>query len=77
MKIREALAINDPECVIIYKSRVNPRKWIARTTGNEWRCTSDTKADCAKWGRFSQAEIRKLYTSKVRAYCGRTGKQIA
>lgn len=75
--IREALAISDPNAIILTRSRRNPRKWIAWNTGGEWRCTSTTRKDAALWGRNSQAMILRKYTTDIRAYCGTTGKRLA
>lgn len=75
--IRQALAINDPHAVIVTRSRRNPRKWVARNTGGEFRCVSTTRKDAALWGRNSQAMILRKYTTDIRAYCGRTGKRLA
>ena len=75
--LRQALAINDPEAVVVTRSTRNPRKWVARNTGGEVRCTSNTRKDAALWGRCSQAMILRKYTTDIRAYCGRTGKRLA
>jgi hypothetical protein len=75
--IRQALAINDPEAVIVTKSTRNPRNWVARNTGGEFRCVSKTRKDAALWGRYSQSMILRKYTTDIRAYCGATGKRIA
>lgn len=74
--IRKALAINDQHAVIVTRSTRNPRKWVTRNTGGEWRCTSTTRKDAALWGRNSQAMILRKYTTDIRAYCGRTGKRL-
>lgn len=75
--IREALAISDPEAVIVTKSTRNPRKWVARNTGGEFRCVSTTCKDATLWGRNSQAMILRKFTTDIRAYCGQTGKRLA
>ena len=75
--LRQALAINDPHAIIVTRSIRNPSKWIARNTGREWRCTSATRKDAVLWGRSSQADILRTYTTSIRAYCGRTGKRLA
>ena len=74
---RAALAINDPEAIIVTRSTRNPRKWVARNTGGEFRCISNTRKDAALWGRYSQSMILRKYTTNIRAYCGRTGKRLA
>jgi len=63
----QALAINDPNAVIIIRSARNPRKWVARNTGGEWRCTSTTRKDAVLWGRSSQADILRTLTISIRA----------
>jgi hypothetical protein len=75
--IRQAIAINDPEAVIVTKSTRNPRKWVARNTGGEFRCVSTTRKDATLWGRYSQSMILRKYTTDIRAYCGQTGKRLA
>lgn len=75
--LRRALVINDPHAVIVTRSNRNPRKWVARTTCGQWRCTSATRRDAVLWGRASQADILRAYTASIHAYCGRTGKRLA
>lgn len=75
--LRRALAINDPHAVIVTRSTRNPRKWVARNTGDEFRCVSKTRKDAALWGRYSQSMILRTLTTSIRAYCGRTGKRLA
>ena len=75
--LRRTLAIADPHAVIVTRSTRNPRKWVARDTGGQWRCTSTTRKDAVLWGRTSQADIVRAYTTSIRAYCGRTGKRLA
>ena len=74
--IRAALAVNDPNCVIVTKHKAK-RLWVARNTGGEWRCTSPTRKGALAWGRDSQAMILRTLTTSIRAYCGRTGKRLA
>lgn len=76
LTIRAALAVNDPHAVIILRP-THQRNWMALSTGGENRCTSTTRKDAIRWGRYSQAEITRKLTSDVRAYCGRTGKRLA
>jgi hypothetical protein len=76
LTIRKALAVNDPHAVIIIRP-THKRRWMAVSTSGEWRTTSTSRADAARWGRYSQAEIIRTLTSEVRAYCGRTGKRLA
>jgi hypothetical protein len=75
--LRQALAIKDPHAVIISRSTRNSGKWIARCVGGGWRCTSNTRKDAVMWGRYSQAAILRTLITSIRAYCGRTGKQLA
>jgi hypothetical protein len=75
--IRQALAINDPEAVIVTRSTRNPSKWVARNTGGEFCCVSKTRKDAALWGRYSQSMILRKYTTDIRAYCGATGKRLS
>lgn len=76
LTIRAALAVNDPHAVIILRP-THQRKWLALSTGGEWRTTSTTRKDAVRWGRYSQAEITRKLVSDVHAYCGRTGKRLA
>jgi hypothetical protein len=75
--LRQALAINDPHAVIISRSTLNPRKWVARNVGGEWCCTSSTRKDAVRWGRYSQAALTRTLTTGIRAYCGCTKKRLA
>lgn len=76
LTIRAALAVNDPHAVIIIRP-THQRNWMALSTGGENRCTSTTRKDAVRWGRYSQAEITRKLMADVRAYCGRTGKWLA
>lgn len=76
LTIRAALAVNDPHAVIIIRP-THKRIWMALNTGGENRCTSTARKGAVRWGRYSQAEITRKLMSDIRAYCGRTGKQLA
>ena len=75
--LRQALAINDPHAVIVTRATHNPRKWVTRNLGGDYRCTGETRKVAVFWGRYSQAMIIRKYTADIRAYCGRTGKRLA
>lgn len=76
LTIRAALAVNDPNAIIIIRP-TRQRKWMALSTGGKNRCTSTTRKDAVRWGRYSQAEIARKLMADIRAYCGRTGKRLA
>lgn len=76
LTICAALAVNDPHAVIILRP-THQRKWVARSINGGWRTTSTTRKDAVRWGRYSQAELGRKFMSDIRAYCGRTGKQLA